>query len=459
MPSILIIDDDPDITHLLDKFFTKKGYDTQTAQSGEEGTELLKENGADVVLCDFKLPDYDGLDMIKKLKIIDSSVQVVIITGYSDVRVAVDALKIGAYEYVTKPLFPDEIFHTVESALKAKQSEDEDQQDKVRSDRKPFFIIGESPESQLIQKHVKLIAPTNMSVVLVGETGTGKEYVANEIHRQSRRSEDPFVAVDCGALPKELAGSELFGHVKGAFTGALSDKKGCFEVADTGTLFLDEIGNLTYENQIKLLRVLQERKVRRIGSNKELPIDVRIIVATNENLKNAVKRGDFREDIYHRLNEFTIDLDPLRDRKEDIMIFARHFLEEANKDLFKSIKGFSSAAVKAFKLYQWPGNLRELRNVVRRSVLLCEEKEITEEHIPQEILSPDYFEFANKSHEDGNNGSDPITDLKSVAEKAEKQAIIQVLKQTGYNKSKTADILKVDRKTLYNKMRSYNIEE
>lgn len=460
MPSLLIIDDDPDIIQLLDKFFKKKGYEVLTASSGQEGTEKLKDLGADVVLCDFKLPDYDGLEMIKKMKIIDPRAQIVIITGYSDVRIAVEALKMGAFEYVTKPLFPDEIFHTVQNAYQAisgEKTEPDEERGIGKSQTTKTYIIGESPESQLVEKHIDLIAKTNMSVVIIGETGTGKEYVASQIHKRSRRSGDPFVAVDCGALPKEIAGSELFGHIKGAFTGALSDKKGCFEVADTGTLFLDEIGNLTYDNQIKLLRVLQERQVRRIGSNKEIPVDVRIIVATNEDLKSLVKKGDFREDIFHRLNEFTVELAPLHERNEDIMIFANHFREEANKDLFKSVKKFSRQVQKVFSLYQWPGNLRELRNVVRRAVLLCETKEINENHLPEEIVSPDYFDFLDNQQDSRENGI--IQDLKSVAENAEKAAIIQVLKQTGNNKSKTADILKVDRKTLYNKMRAYNIEE
>ena len=455
MNSILIIDDDQDILTLLKKFFEKKDFRVLTALSGEEGIELLKDQGAEIVLCDFKLPDYDGLDMLKKIKILDQSAQVIIITGYSDVKVAVKALKIGAFEYVTKPLLPDEILHTVRSALENMPKEYTEEED-LPGRKKRAYIKGESPQSQNIEKHIDLIAPTNMSVIIEGETGTGKEYVANEIHNRSRRSEDPFIALDCGALPKELAGSELFGHIKGSFTGALSDKKGCFEVADGGTLFLDEIGNLTYENQVKLLRVLQERKVKRIGSNKEIHINVRIIVASNENLKEIVKKGEFREDIFHRLNEFTIELAPLRERKDDIPVFAHHFLKEANFDLFKSVKTVNKEVEKVFKEYQWPGNLRELRNVVKRSALLCQGDEIQVEHIPEEIRNPDYFEFLEHP---ANVMEGEAYDLKSVVELAEKEAILQVLNRTGNNKSKTADILKVDRKTLYNKMKAYGITE
>ena len=457
---ILIIDDDQDITLLLDRFFKKKGYITSVAENGEQGISVLRECNADVVLCDFKLPDYDGLEILQKIKLINPSTQVIIITGYSDVKIAVEALKKGAFEYVTKPLFPDEILFIVQNAFEKRKkianrnAGHESNKIKSKVDKKQF-IEGTTPTSITLQKHINLIAPTDMSVIILGETGTGKEYVANAIHQKSKRSAKPFIAVDCGALPGELAGSELFGHVKGAFTGALNDKEGCFEVANGGTLFLDEIGNLDYENQVKLLRVLQERKVKRLGSNKEVPVDIRIIVATNENLKVSIKEGSFREDIYHRLNEFTIQLTPLRERKEDIRIFLNHFLTISNDELGKGIKGFKSEAEHALLNHYWHGNLRELKNVVKRSVLLCQDDKISADHLPEEIVKPDYFAFAEEGAEDFD---DKILDLKSVAERAEKKAIIHVLSQTGGNKSKAADILKVDRKTLYNKMSNYGIE-
>ena len=457
---ILIIDDDQDITLLLDRFFKKKGYITSVAENGEQGISVLRECNADVVLCDFKLPDYDGLEILQKIKLINPSTQVIIITGYSDVKIAVEALKKGAFEYVTKPLFPDEILFIVQNAFEKRKkianrnAGHESNKIKSKVDKKQF-IEGTTATSITLQKHINLIAPTDMSVIILGETGTGKEYVANAIHQKSKRSAKPFIAVDCGALPGELAGSELFGHVKGAFTGALNDKEGCFEVANGGTLFLDEIGNLDYENQVKLLRVLQERKVKRLGSNKEVPVDIRIIVATNENLKVSIKEGSFREDIYHRLNEFTIQLTPLRERKEDIRIFLNHFLTISNDELGKGIKGFKSEAEHALLNHYWHGNLRELKNVVKRSVLLCQDDKISADHLPEEIVKPDYFAFAEEGAEDFD---DKILDLKSVAERAEKKAIIHVLSQTGGNKSKAADILKVDRKTLYNKMSNYGIE-
>ncbi|OEK02903.1 sigma-54-dependent Fis family transcriptional regulator [Roseivirga sp. 4D4] len=456
---ILIIDDDPDICLLLKKYLAKKGYETFVAEDGKQGEKWLKDNNADLVLCDFKLPDYTGLEMLQKIKIIDTRIQVVIITGYSDVRIAVEALKKGAYEYVTKPLYPDEILITIENALNARRDQEEVaiQPIKKKSVSAPApeeFVNGVSPASQTVIKHIDLIAPTDMSVIVLGETGTGKEYVAKAIHNRSKRAGMPFVALDCGALPKELAGSELFGHIKGAFTGAINDKRGCFEAANGGTLFLDELGNLSYDNQVKLLRVLQERRVKPIGSNKEVAVDVRVIVATNENLKEAVARDEFREDIYHRLNEFKIELSPLRERPDDIEVFAEHFLQSANAQLGKSIAGFEPKTMEVLKAYTWHGNLRELKNVVKRSVLLCQDQLIGPMHLPQEILSPDTDDVGSMAV--SFNGELP-KDLKSVAEEAEKKAILAVLRHTNNNKSQTADFLKVDRKTLYNKLKAYEI--
>jgi two-component system response regulator HydG len=457
MASILIIDDDPDICLLLKKYFTKKGFEALTASTGSEGITQLKKTRTDVVLCDFKLPDYNGIEILQKIKIIDPSIQVIIITGYSEVRTAVDALKKGAFEYVTKPLYPDEILLTVKSALE--KGSDEDSQPKStkhKANRKSLeFVQGNSRQSLIIQKHIELIAPTDMTVVILGETGTGKEYVARAIHDKSKRKDAPFVAIDCGALPKELAGSELFGHVKGAFTGAIQDKKGCFELADKGTLFLDEIGNLSYENQMKLLRVLQENMIKKLGGTKEIPVDVRIIVATNENLVDAVRAGDFREDIYHRFNEFKIEISPLRERSEDIITFANYFLNLANDQLNKEIEGFEDAALSHLKHYYWHGNLRELRNVVKRAVLLCQDKKIGAAQLPIEITQPllDENQDINVSF----NGSIPQS-LKVVVEQAEKKAILEVLKYTNNNKSKTAEMLDVDRKTLYNKLKTYKID-
>ena len=457
MQRLLIVDDDEDIVSLLTNFFSKHQFEVISAEDGKTAVSKLKNEVVDLAICDFKLPDYNGIELLQKLKIIAPDIAVIIIAGYADVKIAVDALKKGASDYVTKPLYPDEILHSVNSALARRRQKSEEQKQTKRAPDKREFIQGSSKGAKRVKKHVDLVAPTNMSVIIQGETGTGKEYIARAIHEKSRRNQEPFVAIDCGALPNELAGSELFGHIKGAFTGAVTDKAGCFEAADGGTLFLDEIGNLSYENQIKLLRAIQEQKIKRIGSNKEVKINVRILAATNEELKDAVRKGEFREDLYHRLNEFSIQLSPLRDRVDDIMLFASFFLKRSNLELFKSVNSFSSSAEKALKLYRWPGNLRELKNVIKRAVLLCEEKTITTQHLRDEITDPDYFSFAKEGADE--NEEVEVTDLKSIVAKAEKKAIEQVLKQTAYNKSKTADILKVDRKTLYNKMKVYDIDD
>lgn len=440
---------------------------------------LLRKEPFELVICDFKLPDVDGLEMLRRIKILDPTTAVIIITGYSDVRMAVQTVKHGAYDYVTKPLYPDEILYTIKSALdrrsqqvearSGEETPDPTDESVVLNPAKTAtrtaktstvisggkrFIFGKSRAAEMLQKHIELIAPTNMSVIITGETGTGKEFVANAIHQKSKRAGKPFVAIDCGALTKELAGSELFGHTKGSFTGATSDKMGSFEYANGGTLFLDEIGNLSYENQIKLLRVLQERKIRRIGSNTDILVDVRILVATNEDLREAVRQGRFREDIFHRLDEFRIELAPLRERKADIILFAEHFLETANEQLEKSVQGFDDEVKDKLKDYYWHGNLREIQNVVKRAVLLAQDDIITLDCLPYEIISPSYM-----MEENGSTVSTvaPANNLKSVSENAERAAIIKVLEKTGYNKTKAAEVLNIDRKTLYNKLKAYDI--
>ncbi len=459
MPSILIIDDDKDICLTLSNFLSKNGYQVEVAHKGEEGLQILRNHNFDLILCDYRLPDYTGLEVLQKIKILSPFVAVVIITGYSDVRTAVETFRYGANDYVTKPLFPDELLVTIKETLEKNRNKTEQQASPAKArDRKESsalstekFIVGESTQSQTVQKYITLIAPSDMSVIIQGETGTGKEFVAQSIHRMSERKNGPFVAIDCGALPKELAGSELFGHVKGAFTGAISDKPGSFEIANGGTIFLDEIGNLSYDNQVKLLRVIQERMVKRIGATKDTKIDVRIITATNEDLSLAIKESRFREDLYHRLNEFKIQLSPLRERKEDILVFAEYFLKKANISLNKDVKSFSDSVVEYFKKYYWHGNLRELANVVKRSVLLSTTDQVLPESLPNEIIT---VEFAQSTQEE--EGEDKGI-LKTVAGSAERQAIIEALEKVSFNKSKAAALLNIDRKTLYNKLKLYNI--
>ncbi|HTF22111.1 MAG TPA: sigma-54 dependent transcriptional regulator [Chryseolinea sp.] len=463
MHKLLIIDDDKDICLVLSRFLTKNNYEVNVAHKGEDGLQLLRSNQYSAILCDYRLPDHTGVEMLRKIKLLQPSAAVIIITGYSDVRIAVETFRYGASDYVTKPLYPDELLVTIRETIAKNEKRnlvernEVASEEKVKSNKKAtssasHYIVGKSIQSQTVQKYIELIAPAEMSVIIHGETGTGKEFVAQSIHQFSKRSDRPFIAIDCGALPKELAGSELFGHVKGAFTGAVNDKPGSFEVADGGTIFLDEIGNLSYENQVKLLRVIQERRIKRIGATKDIAIDVRIIAATNEDLNKSVKEGRFREDLYHRLNEFKIQLSPLRERKDDIVVFANYFLEKANQSLNKNVQAFSPAVMDQLSNYFWHGNLRELNNVIKRAVLLTTGDSIESDSLPQEIIQ------ANSA---GVNAGALVEDnvglLKSIAGSAERQVIIEVLEKVNYNKSKAAELLKIDRKTLYNKLKLYSI--
>ncbi|MFW5759918.1 MAG: sigma-54-dependent transcriptional regulator [Cyclobacteriaceae bacterium] len=450
MRKILVVDDDPSICLLLSKFLKKNGYEVDSVQTGAESIELLKKKKFDLILCDFKLPDIDGIDLLTKFKEIKSSVIVIIITGYSHVKIAVKAIKLGAFDYVTKPLYPEEILNTIKKALKDKDNEKGKEAEYNKSLKK--FISFKDAKLKSIEEQINLVAPTDMTVVIQGETGTGKEYLARTIHSKSKRKDNPFVAVDCGALPRELAGSELFGHEKGAFTGAINTKQGSFQLANGGTLFLDEIGNLPYEIQVMLLRVLQERKIRRIGGINDINVDVRIIVATNEDLKKSVAEGKFREDIYHRLNEFSMYIPPLRERKNELIDFASHFMHLANEELGKQVEDMTENVKAIIARQEWHGNLRELKNTMKRAVLLTQGNVITEDVLPKEFL-----DSTSTSVDETEAISVKKRDLKSASEEAEKEIIIRALEETNHNKSKTASLLKIDRKTLYNKMKMYNI--
>ncbi len=461
---ILLVDDDQDICLLLSRFLEKKGYVVRTAGRKSAALPLLKEEKFDLILCDHRLPDADSLEMLDHFKSMAPGIPVLIITGYSDVRVAVELMRKGARDYVVKPLYPDDIALRIEEALSkgadipmplangsAKRSG-------ASAPSTPGnFVHGSGTFANQLNKHIKLVAPTDLSLLIIGETGTGKEFVAKEIHRLGVRADKPFVALDCGALPAELAGSELFGHVKGSFTGALGDKAGCFQQADGGTLFLDEIGNLSYENQVKLLRVLQERKVRRIGDNKDIAVDVRIIAATNEDLTIATREGKFREDLFHRLNEFTIQLLPLRERKDDIQMYAEHFLRLAAERLGRNVTGMSPEVLEKLKQHAWYGNLRELNNVIKRAVLLCNTDTIQLEQLPMEIIAGTSMRPPEKVGVEARAIS-ADDDLRAVAQHAEKQAILTALERNGFNKSRTAEMLNIDRKTLYNKLKSFGID-
>jgi two-component system response regulator HydG len=464
---ILIIDDDLDMCSLLSRFLNKKGYEAEVALNGVKGLARFNEEHFDIVLCDFRLGDRDGKEVLLKIKEAKPETIVIIITGYSDIKTAVDVIKLGAFDYITKPLIPDEVINVIEKAIATPSTEfiTPSVNAKAAKNKKPYvisankeFLIGQNGETARVYTQIEIVAGTNYSIILYGESGTGKEVIAKTIHETSNRRNKPFVALDCGTLSKELAGSELFGHVKGAFTGAVIDKEGHFELANGGTLFLDEVVNLSPEVQAALLRVIQERKFKRVGGTKEMDVDVRIIVASNENLQEAYKRGKFREDLYHRFNEFSINLPPLRERKVDIPLFADFFLDKTNQELNKNIEGYEDDVSEMFVNYDWPGNLREFRNVVRRAVLLTPSGKINSKVLPWEITNAD-IQQRKEEHFVKQDSKEPISikdlDLKDAAAKAEYDTIMNVLKEVNFNKTKAAEILKIDRKTLYNKIKIY----
>lgn len=488
MKNILIIDDDPDICFLLNKFLTKHGFHIHEAHTGKKAFELIDvQNQLDLVICDYRLDNTDGKEILRQVKHKYPLIPVVIITGYSDLKTAVELMKLGAFDYILKPLFPEEILNTIHTALKPNEaSVDFQLNSSVTNTSKPNekmknisinkdYIFGNSVVFQQLLDQIILVGPTDYSVIIYGESGSGKEAIAQEIHKRSNRSTQPFVAIDCGALSKELAGSELFGHEKGSFTGAINQKIGSFELANGGTIFLDEIANLSYDIQVSLLRVVQERKLRRVGGTRDIPIDVRIIIASNEKLWDAAQKGKFREDLYHRFNEFTIDIPPLRKRKEDIMIFAQYFLLQANESLNKHIKNFTTEVEKIFKSYVWHGNLRELKNVIKRAALLSDGDFIDIKSLPFEITNHSKLQFddlhdsletikenpAEYTRRIGDNefpyksyGIDSNS-LKVASIDLEYELILKTLKDVNFNKSKAARVLNIDRKTLYNKIKLY----
>jgi two-component system response regulator HydG len=461
---ILIIDDDIDTCSLLSRFLNNNGYVTDTAYTASGGLSKFKEGNFEVVITDYRLGEKSGKDVLIEIKKLKPETIVIIITGYAHIKTAVDVMKLGAQDYIAKPLIPEEVLNILSKAItNAATPADEPASSKPRkvsgglaSDK---FLVGRSKIAQQLYSEVEMIAPTNYSVILYGETGTGKEVIAKTIHEKSNRNNQPFVAIDCGAISKELAGSTLFGHVKGAFTGALFDKEGHFESANNGTIFLDEVANLSYETQAILLRVIQERKFKKVGGTKEMNLDIRIIVASNESLIDAVRNGKFREDLYHRFNEFTLHLPSLRNRKADIPLFAQYFLEQSNKELNKNIEDFDADVMNIFLKYSWPGNLREMRNVVRRAVLLTKSGSIGMASLPAEIISPSeptFLESPEVNIATGNTMAPKKEfDLKDAASKAEYETIMNVLRDVNFNKSKAAEILKIDRKTLYNKIKTF----
>ncbi len=468
MAKILVIDDNIDICQLLERFLTKKGYDVQTTISGKNGLDMVKKTFFDLIFCDFKLRDMEGRDVLMKVREISPGTQVAIITGYADVKIAVEVIKNGAFDYVTKPLIPDEIINLIERALAASKAGKSNTQiftkaNQLKNDSKSQkadskYLKGTGAESKKLYKEVALVAPTSLSVVIYGESGAGKENIARTIHDQSERAGKPFIAVDCGAMTKELAGSELWGHEKGSFTGAMAEKPGQFELADGGTIFLDEITNLSYETQVGLLRMVQERKLRRIGGTRDKSIDVRILVASNEDLRKAVSEGKFREDLYFRFNEFSITVPPLRNRKADIEAFAYHFLDLSNAELNKKVFGFDEQVMDVLKEYRWPGNLREMLNVIRRATLLTDGGKMSVSALPPEIVYSQKFNFSDSDTDKSENKAHKMPlNLKNAAAEAEAEVLKKVLEEVKYNRTQAAKQLGIDRKTLFNKMKQYDL--
>ena len=456
MPHILIVEDDIAFGTMLQTWLRKKGFEVDKATSVGAAVKLLVDTSVDLVLSDLRLPDHDGLRLLKWMREHNNNAPFIVMTNYAEVQNAVLAMKSGAADYIAKPVQPDILLQKIKDALSATADVQPVQapattaatakparQKAAKADKKeasPRYIEGKSEASRQLYSYVELVAPTPMSVLILGASGTGKEYVARRIHELSPRHDRPFFALDCGAIPRDVAASEFFGHKKGAFTGADSDKRGAFEMANGGTLFLDEVGNLSYDVQVQLLRALQERRIRPVGGTEEIPIDIRLVCATNENLAEAVADGGFREDLYHRINEFTIYMPKLSERGTDLFLFADLFVRHANEELNRDVEGFDSAAAEMLVSHPWTGNLRELNNVVKRAVLLARGKLIT----PAELTM----------------AMPPVQPEPSMAlhdEDTERSRIVAALRQTNGNKAAAARLLGIDRKTIYNKIERLGI--
>ena len=444
MTRILIVEDDIAFGTMMQTWLKKKGFDVDKSTSVGAAVRLIGDKPAyDLVLSDLRLPDRDGLELLAWMHKNNMLIPFIVMTNYAEVQNAVLAMKSGAADYIAKPIQPDILLSKIKDALKnadnataaATTPTNNTTTTPQHHNTTTRHIEGNSEASRQLYSYVSLVAPTPMSVLILGASGTGKEYVARRIHEQSQRAGKPFVALDCGAIPRDVAASEFFGHKKGAFTGADADKCGAFEAANGGTLFLDEVGNLSYEVQVQLLRALQERRVRPLGGIEERPIDIRLVAATNENLEQAVAEGRFREDLYHRLSEFTIYMPQLSERGTDLFLFADLFVRLANEDLSRNVEGFEARAAEMLASHTWPGNLRELNNVVKRAVLVARGPYITQEELSAAM---------------GPVRQEPITALHDAD--AERQRILNALQQCGGNKSKAARMLGIDRKTLYNKL-------
>src|SRR5690554_5649856 len=464
MKNILVIDDELSMCTLLEKFLSKRGFNVESTISGKQGVHLMKSKFYDVILCDYRLTDIKAEDLFDEIKKNSNDSVVIFITGYANLSIAVNLIKEGAYHYLAKPLNPDELLEIIQNSLseskkvvpKQKVQTKSSGDDSENSAPLDNYVYGISPAAKKMIEYVKLVGPTNYTVIIEGETGTGKESLARLIHLESSRKEKPFMPIDCGSLSKEIAASELFGHEKGAFTGAVTAKAGVFELAEGGTVFLDEIANLSMDIQMALLRALQEKVIRRVGSLKEIPVDVRIIAATNENLFDNTGTSKFREDLYYRLNEFTLKAPPLRERIDDLPLFIDYFLEKTCNELEIEIPAVSEEVRGYLMRYDWPGNIRELRNVIRRACLLTGKNGvIKKEGLPDQIASAGKAAPKEVSIDLPNTAD---LDLKSASMLAESKHILETLDKVHYNKTLAAKLLNIDRKTLYSKLKMFNIK-
>ena len=457
MRHILIVEDNIAFGTMPQTWLRRKGFEVDKATSVGAAVKLLVDmKSVDLVLSDLRLPDHDGLRLLAWMHKHSINAPFIVMTNYAEVQNAVLAMKSGAADYIAKPVQPDILLQKINDAMEqnAQQSNATIQNSTTQnaptahnsklktqnSEAAPRYIEGKSEASRQLYSYVELVAPTPMSVLILGASGTGKEYVAHRIHDLSQRHDRPFFALDCGAIPRDVAASEFFGHKKGAFTGADADKRGAFEIANGGTLFLDEVGNLSYEVQVQLLRALQERRILPVGGTKEIDIDIRLVCTTNENLEEAVSEGRFREDLYHRINEFTIYMPKLSERGSDLFLFADLFIRHANEELNRNVEGFDSGAAEMLASHSWPGNLRELNNVVKRAVLLTRGSQITTAELTLAM---------------GQIRTDNVLQLHD--EDTDRQRIITALQQTNGNKAKAARLLGVDRKTIYNKIEKLGI--
>lgn len=450
-PSILIVDDDEVIRETLSDVFKKKDYEVFAVGSGEEVLSTLKKNIIDLILLDMRLPDVDGLDVLKRIKEFDTEILVIIMTAYSDVETAVTAMKSGAYHYINKPFELEELKLLIEKGLETKSLINEVRRlhRQQKESAKNSHLYGVSPQIEYVRELIEMISKTNKTSVLIqGESGTGKELAANAIHYNSSRSHKPLMKINCSAIPDTLLESELFGYEKGAFTDAKNTKKGLFELADGGTVFLDEIGDMKPFLQSKILRVLENQTFMRVGGEREIKVDVRIIAATNRDLEKLVREGQFRKDLYYRLKVMVVEMPPLRDRVEDILLLSNLFIEENNRELGKTLKGLSEEAKRLMCQYHWPGNVRELRNVIERGMILADQDFITPKHLPFEIRQSNRKEVLLKE-------GDEIDDLS--LESAERAHLIRVLSRFDWNKSKASKALGISRATLRAKIKRYQL--